>query len=101
MSKDLTIVMYHYVRSIANSRYPNIKGLEFDSFKRQLDYFQENNSIVSAEDVIDASYNSKKLPTSISTIVFSPYFFSNRSWYSRYSSIIVLFLIIVNCLSYL
>ena len=62
MSKSLSIVMYHYVRPIANSSYPNIKGLEVDGFKRQLDYFQENNSIVSAEDVIDASYNSKKLP---------------------------------------
>ncbi|SVC10418.1 uncharacterized protein METZ01_LOCUS263272, partial [marine metagenome] len=63
MSKDLSIIMYHYVRSVANSNYPNIKGLEVDGFKRQLDYFQENNSIVSAEDVIDASYNSKKLPS--------------------------------------
>jgi len=62
MSKNLSIVMYHYVRPIANSNYPNIKGLEVDGFKRQLDYFQENNSIVSAEDVIDVSYNSKKLP---------------------------------------
>ena len=35
--------MYHYVRSVANSSYPNIKGLEVDGFKRQLDYFQENN----------------------------------------------------------
>jgi len=63
MSKNLSIVMYHYVRPISNSSYPNIKGLEVDGFKRQLDYFQENNSIVSAEDVIDATYNSKKLPT--------------------------------------
>ena len=62
MSKNLSIIMYHYVRPIADSSYPNIKGLEVDGFKRQLDYFQENNSIVSAEDVIDASYNSKKLP---------------------------------------
>ena len=63
MSKDLSIIMYHYVRSVTNSNHPNIKGLEVDGFKRQLDYFQENNSIVSAEDVIDASYNSKKLPS--------------------------------------
>ena len=63
MTKNLSIIMYHYVRPIADSSYPNIKGLEVDGFKRQLDYFQENNSIVSAEDVIDASYKSKKLPT--------------------------------------
>ena len=31
MSK-LTIVMYHYVRPINGSRYPEIKGLELDDF---------------------------------------------------------------------
>ena len=39
---DLTIVMYHYVREIKGSDYPNIKGLEIDGFKRQLDYFSKN-----------------------------------------------------------
>jgi peptidoglycan/xylan/chitin deacetylase (PgdA/CDA1 family) len=48
----LTIVMYHYVRDIKNSDYPRIKGLEFDGFKRQLDYLSENFSIVRAEDVL-------------------------------------------------
>ena len=40
MSK-LTIVMYHHVREIKNSKYPKIKGLEFVGFKRQLDYLEK------------------------------------------------------------
>ena len=44
---DLTIVMYHYVRPIVNSKYPGIKGLELEGFVRQLDYLQENFRIIS------------------------------------------------------
>jgi peptidoglycan/xylan/chitin deacetylase (PgdA/CDA1 family) len=34
--------MYHYVRPIQNSLYPEIKGLETIAFKRQIDYFRKN-----------------------------------------------------------
>ena len=33
---SVNIVMYHYVRPIKKSKYPNIKGLEFDDFKKQM-----------------------------------------------------------------
>ena len=52
MSNNLTVVMYHYVREIHNSKYPNIKGLELEGFKRQLDFLQSEFSIISAEDLI-------------------------------------------------
>ncbi len=32
MSQPITVVMYHYVRRIEESRYPEIKGLELDLF---------------------------------------------------------------------
>ena len=41
------IIMYHYVRSLKNSTYPEIKGLETIGFKNQLNYFKENNHIFS------------------------------------------------------
>ena len=40
--QNLTIIMYHYVRPIAKSYYPLIKGLELDSFKTQLNYLEKN-----------------------------------------------------------
>ena len=43
----LTIVMYHYVRDIKKSNYPNIKGLEFDKFKEQLDIFSQKFTFIS------------------------------------------------------
>jgi peptidoglycan/xylan/chitin deacetylase (PgdA/CDA1 family) len=58
----LSIVTYHYVRPIKDSKYPKIKGLELEGFKRQLDFFSKNYSIVSAEEVIAGSTNSCQLP---------------------------------------
>ena len=59
MSKQITIVMYHYVRPIAKSEYPGIKGLELEAFKRQLDYLENNYSIISSEELIEASCKEK------------------------------------------
>jgi len=49
---SLTIVMYHYVRKIIGSAYPLIRGLEFDGFKRQLDYLESKYNIITAEQLI-------------------------------------------------
>ncbi len=40
MSK-LHIVMYHYVRELQVSRYPEIKGLEYSLFEQQLKFFKK------------------------------------------------------------
>lgn len=58
----INIVMYHYVRPIKESAFPNIKGLELDGFKRQLDYLSSKYYFVTAEDVVEAVTNHKELP---------------------------------------
>ena len=59
---NLTIVMYHYVRDFARSRYPGIKGLATDKFKEQLAYIKTFYHPVSAWDVMDAIEGKGKLP---------------------------------------
>lgn len=59
---NLTIVMYHYVRPIAGTRYPGIKGLELSSFKRQLDYIESRFNVVTTEQVIRACAYDEPLP---------------------------------------
>jgi len=51
---DLSIVMYHYVRDLALSRYPAIKGLDVVQFRKQLDFFGQNYNIVQMENVLEA-----------------------------------------------
>lgn len=59
---QVSIVMYHYVRPIRRSKFPNIKGLEFKSFKKQLDYFSRKYNFITAEQLIAYSLGENKLP---------------------------------------
>ena len=70
MNKEITIVMYHYVRPISGSNYPGIKGLELEGFRRQLDYLQENYSIITSEEVIEATSKNRKLPSNACWLTF-------------------------------
>ena len=67
---DLTIVMYHYIRPIIGSEFPGIKGLEIEGFKRQLDFLENNYSIVSSEQVIDMIIKNKELPPKACWLTF-------------------------------
>lgn len=58
----LTVVMYHYVRNIVDSRYPDIKGLELDIFIKQLEFFKDNYYFVTMEDVIRSKKYGNQLP---------------------------------------
>jgi len=49
----LTVVMYHYVRDLKNSRYPEIKGLDVNLFREQIDFLGKNYHFVRIEDVIN------------------------------------------------
>lgn len=69
-SMSVSIVMYHYVRDIQRSKYPGIKGLEFEGFKRQLDYLKKNYNIVSAEDLLEFSVGGKVLPSNACYLTF-------------------------------
>lgn len=69
MSK-LSIVMYHYVRPIAESQYPNIKGLEFALFKEQIQYFKDNFNVVTMQQVIDCLNDKLDMPKNAILLTF-------------------------------
>ena len=54
--------MYHYVRDLANSRYPNIKGCDVQSFKGQLQFLKKYYYFVTMDEIIDSYYNDGALP---------------------------------------
>jgi len=61
MSK-LYISMYHYVRDLKNSRYPDIKGLDVSLFKQQIEFIKSNFHPVTIEEVIAHYENGSGLP---------------------------------------
>ena len=46
-------VMYHYVRP-SSQKYPYFKNLDLETFKRQLDYFEDEYGFISKEDYFNA-----------------------------------------------
>lgn len=71
MGRKITIVMYHFVRDLIHSRYPEIKGLHIDKFKGQLDYLKRYYTIIRMEDLISAiSSNDFDLPPNALLLTF-------------------------------
>jgi peptidoglycan/xylan/chitin deacetylase (PgdA/CDA1 family) len=52
--RRLTVVMYHFVRDLAASRYPDIKGLTVDEFRDQVAYLRRRHTPVAVPDVLAA-----------------------------------------------
>ena len=58
---NIGIVMYHYIRPIKKSLYPNLKGLEFNNFKKQINYFKNKYDILNFDDFLEI-LKTKKIP---------------------------------------
>lgn len=70
MGNRLTVSMYHYVRPIARSRYPEIKGLEYDYFVQQIEFMRQNYRFVSCDDVRAALAGKTELPDNAMLLTF-------------------------------
>ena len=55
--------MYHYVRDLQRSRYPNIKGRTIEDFRSQIEYLDKNGTFITAAELVDAVLNNTELPT--------------------------------------
>ena len=79
MSK-VSIVMYHYVRNIRTSRYPNIKGLEYELFKEQIEWMSKNYQFVTVEDIIGCYETGESLPSNAMLLTFDDGYIDNYTY---------------------
>jgi peptidoglycan/xylan/chitin deacetylase (PgdA/CDA1 family) len=70
MKQRVSIIMYHYVRDLGYSRYPEIKGLGIDQFKEQIAYIQYHYQVISAYDLMDAVESGTSLPSNALLLTF-------------------------------
>jgi len=73
----LYISMYHYTRDLKHSRYPEIKGLDLELFKQQLNFFEQNFNVVRMEEVIEAVNGGKELPKNALLLTFDDGYIDN------------------------
>lgn len=69
--------MYHYTRDLVHSRYPQIKGLAYDLFEKQLEFFNKNFKVVTMEEVIQAIDGKTKLPENAILLTFDDGYIDN------------------------
>ncbi len=77
---QLHIVMYHYIRDLKHSRYPEIKGLDAALFRRQIEYLKTNFQIVTMEEVIAACFGEMDLPEKAMLLTFDDGYIDNYTF---------------------
>lgn len=70
MTGALTIVMYHYVRDMAATPYPQLKALDTQQFEAQLDALTSSHTFCTIAEVIAASRGEKRLPADACLLTF-------------------------------
>jgi peptidoglycan/xylan/chitin deacetylase (PgdA/CDA1 family) len=56
---ELTMVMYHYIRPLKNSKYPNLKALELKKFKEQIKWFKKEFDVINYDQFLEIIESSK------------------------------------------
>ncbi|MFH1916021.1 MAG: polysaccharide deacetylase family protein [Nanoarchaeota archaeon] len=70
MANRVSIIMYHYVRDLAHSKYPEIKGLDVSLFKEQLHYILKHYTVIRMEELLAALKNKSQLPKNALLLTF-------------------------------
>ncbi len=70
MSSLLTIIMYHYVRDIQGSRFPDIKGLTVEQFSAQIDYIKKYYTVIGGRELLDTIAPGGELPPRTALLTF-------------------------------
>ena len=68
--QPVSIIMYHYVRAIADGPYPEIKGLETSLFAEQIEYLEKHYHFVTVEECLQALQGNLELPTNSVLLTF-------------------------------
>ena len=66
----LTVVMYHDVRPLPRTRYPEIRGLQTEKFEGQLDYILKHYTVCCLRQVIAAARGEEPLPHNACVLTF-------------------------------
>lgn len=70
MTDALTVVMYHYVRPLERTRFPEIKGMTVDRFRGQLAHIKSRFNVVSMETAVAAAAGETTLPPDACLLTF-------------------------------
>lgn len=67
---NVSVIMYHYIRDLQNSRFPGIKGLDKEKFIGQIEYLKKHYNFVTMEEVIHCMDTKDNLPPKAVLLTF-------------------------------
>jgi peptidoglycan/xylan/chitin deacetylase (PgdA/CDA1 family) len=70
MQNHCTIVMYHYIRELSETRFPAIKGLTTNGFRGQISYMRKFYNFITVADLHEACHNGRALPPNAALLSF-------------------------------
>jgi len=70
MINQCKIIMYHYVRPIKGTENPEIKGLELNSFLKQIEYFKKKFNFITAKQFLNCIHKNKPIPENSILLTF-------------------------------
>jgi peptidoglycan/xylan/chitin deacetylase (PgdA/CDA1 family) len=74
----LYIAMYHYTRDLKHSRYPEIKGLDKELFKNQIEFMKNSFNVVTMEQVLESIQGDiQRLPENALLLTFDDGYVDN------------------------
>ena len=79
-SSKICIAMYHYVRDLKHSRYPEIRGMDAGLFREQMLFFREHFHVVTMEETIRAVRDGEELPENSVLLTFDDGYVDNYTF---------------------
>ena len=70
MTATVTVVTYHYVRDLARSRYPGIKGITLERFREQVEGLARSHTMIPVEELDRAVNHGAGLPENPALLTF-------------------------------
>ena len=70
MENNVSVIMYHYVRDLKNSRFPDIKGLDTKLFEAQIKYLTANCTVISMDTLVNCMQEGSQLPANSVLLTF-------------------------------
>ena len=68
--RPVHIIMYHYVRDLVHSRYPEIKALTLDEFIHQVTFLKNSFTLISMDELTEAKLSGSNLPENAAVLTF-------------------------------
>ncbi|MEO6490873.1 MAG: polysaccharide deacetylase family protein [Ferruginibacter sp.] len=77
MASNVSIIMYHYVRDLKHGPFNQIKGLDIEGFKGQIEYLGRHYKFITMDELIDSIDNNGDLPPKSILLSFDDGYFDH------------------------